>query len=345
MGPAVWRGPDLARSRDWVQHLTPSRLDELDAAVRAVRTRGTPLLKVTAEHFPLPGLAEDLARAADELENGRGFVLVRGIPVEGYGPAALGVLLWGLGRHLGIPVSQNTTGHMLGRTGTAEDGREDLAAQALHTDEADAVALLCLRKTRTALTSSAAVHNAVRAHRPELLDSLYRTHFLVHEEPDPPQVPCRAVPLAHRDGERFSLRYDRRRLESAQHRADVPRLSPAEVELFDLIDAAAHSPDLRLDLDLAPGDLLLLNSHAVLHSLTAPAPVPARAPGPQALRLWLTPHRPRTLPRGFWGDAPSAAGGRGGVAPLDVITPQTPTTRKPHDRAVRTPGPIRPVPR
>ncbi|MFD0337392.1 TauD/TfdA family dioxygenase [Streptomyces sp. NPDC127117] len=343
----MWRGPELARSRAWEWHLAPAQLDELDKALQTVRVRGTPLLRITADHFPLPALASQLARMAAELEKGRGFVLVRRVPVERFGLVAARVLLWGLGRHLGIPVSQNATGHMLGRIGATDEIR---AARPFHTDEADTLALLCLRNDggagHAALASSATVHNTVLARRPALIDGLYRTHFLDRlGEQAPGQRRCNAVPLAHRDPERFSLRYDRHRLESAQRFPDVPRLTPGERELFDHIDGWASAPELRLDFPLAPGDLLLVNNHAVLHSLTAPADTTGPGPRFDALRLWLTPHRPRDLPQEFWGDAHSPGGSRGGIAPRDVITPQSPTTRKPHDRPVRTPGPIRPVPR
>ncbi|MYW69762.1 TauD/TfdA family dioxygenase [Streptomyces sp. SID8379] len=358
-GPAVWQGRDLARSRSWVLRPGPDQRDELDAAVRSVRARGTPLLKVSADRFPVPSLTADLARVAAELETGRGFVLVRGLPVERYGPAAAAVLLWGLGRHLGVPVSQNATGHMLGHLPYRP---ADLGPQAFHTDDADMLALLCLRTSgapgRMRLASSAAVHNTVLARRPELVDGLYRTHHLDrHGEQSPEDLPWHAVPLAHRAGGRLSLRYDRRRLESARHLPGAPRPDPDDRELFDLIDASAADPELRLDIALHAGDLLLLNNHAVLHSDAGFANGPCTERGPQALRLWLTPHRPRALPEAFWGDAYFSGGARGGVAPLDVITshkpttrttpttPTTPTTRNPHDRSARTPGPIRPTPR
>ncbi|MEU5952068.1 TauD/TfdA family dioxygenase [Streptomyces sp. NPDC047525] len=346
--------------------LGPAQLDEVDAAVQSVRARGTPLLKVTADSFPLPSLTADLARAAAELESGRGFVLVRRVPVERYDPAAAAVLLWGLGRHLGIPVSQNATGHMLGHL--THDGPAASAARPLRTDDADTLALLCLRTSRTAghmrLASSAAVHNTVLARRPELIDGLYRTHYLDRRgEQSPGQLPWHAVPLVHRAGGRLSLRYDRRRLESARRLPGVPRLSPEDVELFDLIDRSAACPDLRLDVALCPGDLLLVNNHAVLHAHTGFADVPGTEQSARALRLWLTPHQPRHLPRDFWGDTHYPDGARGGVAPRDVITPQSPATpaalttpappttptasmgRNPHDRPVRTAGPSRPTPR
>ncbi|PJN38535.1 hypothetical protein CG747_23140 [Streptomyces sp. CB02959] len=179
-GPAVWRGADLVANRAWALRLEPSHLQELDAAVRAVRARGTPLLKATADDFPLPTLAGELRRIADVLENGRGFALVEQLPVERYGAAAAATLLWGIGRHLGVPVSQNATGHMLGHvrdtghplTDPGVRGYQTRAALPFHTDESDVLALLCLRPARSggrvSLASSAAVYNGLLAQRPRL---------------------------------------------------------------------------------------------------------------------------------------------------------------------------------
>ena len=49
-----------------------------------------------------------------ELINGRGFVLLRGIPRERYSQAEMEMLYWGIGMHLGAPWPQNQFGHVLG---------------------------------------------------------------------------------------------------------------------------------------------------------------------------------------------------------------------------------------
>ncbi|WP_406005154.1 TauD/TfdA family dioxygenase [Streptomyces sp. NBC_00637] len=332
-GPPVWKGPDLTDPEDRVLRLSPAQIDELGAALRAVRERGVPLLKVTADDFPLPTLAGRLERVADELENGRGFVLVKGVPVERYGPAA-STVFWGLGRHLGVPVSQNAAGHMLGHardTGrTMADpstrGYQTRAELPFHTDGSDVLALMCLRAARVgariSLVSSAAVHNAVLARRPDLVERLYRTHFIDRrEEHAPGERPCHAAPLASWHGGKLSLRYHRRYLESAQRFPGVPRLEPADVELFDLIDRLAASPEYRLDVDFEAGDLLLINNYAVLHSRTRYEDFAEPELKRHVLRLWLTLHQGRDLPAEFWGDMPPAedGSGRGGVTPRDVI--------------------------
>ena len=80
--PAVWRGPAMARSRDWLYNLTTDDVAEIEAAISALR--GRDMLEVTRADFPLPrfgGILRDIAR---ELIEGRGFVLLRGLPVEAW---------------------------------------------------------------------------------------------------------------------------------------------------------------------------------------------------------------------------------------------------------------------
>ncbi|MFD0531733.1 hypothetical protein ACFQ1I_42355 [Kitasatospora arboriphila] len=96
-GPAAWHGPDLAGRDTWTVRLSPAHLAELDAALHTARSRGTTLLRSTAADFPLPTLAAELDGIAEELENGRGFVLVKGLPVDRCGAGAAANVLWGIG--------------------------------------------------------------------------------------------------------------------------------------------------------------------------------------------------------------------------------------------------------
>ncbi|WP_406388082.1 TauD/TfdA family dioxygenase [Streptomyces sp. NBC_00887] len=317
-GPAVWKGPEQVDSGEGVLRLSPAQIDELDAALHRVHERSIPLLKVTSGDFPLPTPTGELRHVADVLENGRGFVLVKGIPVERYNLAAASTVFWGAGRHLGTPVSQNASGHMLGHardtgrslTDPATRGYQTRESLPFHSDGSDVLGLLCLRAARSggrsALVSSAAVHNAVLERRPDLVERLYRTHFFDRrEEHAPGDLPYAALPLASRSRRGLSMRYNRCYLESAQRFPDVPRLDPADVELFDLVDALAESPEFRLDVDFEAGDLLFVNNHTVLHSRTGFEDFAEPDPGRHVLRLWLT-----------------LGHGRGGISPRDVIATQ-----------------------
>ncbi|GGX62819.1 TauD/TfdA family dioxygenase [Streptomyces fructofermentans] len=335
-GPAVWRGPELTPD-EWTVRLGERQVGELAAALRTARGRGGTLLRTTAADFPLPTLAADLARISTTLATGTGFALVRGIPVERLTEADASGVLWGIGQHLGRPVSQNADGHMLGHvrdTGRSladpsTRGYQTREAVPFHNDASDVLALLCLRTARsggrTSLVSSAAVHNAVLERRPDLAARLYRTHCTDRrDEHGPGEPPCTRAPIAVRlPGGGLSMRYNRCYLESAQRFPEVPRLEPADTELHDLVDALAASPGLRLDLDAEPGDLLLLNNHTVMHARSAFQDFHEPDRARHLLRLWLDTG---------YGTTTEAA--RRGITPRDVIRPRNQVPEPRHAVAV-----------
>src|SRR5476649_1348437 len=113
-GPSAWHGAELAVSNAWVETLTLGEIREVENAMRGVARRGLPLTAIRRGDFPLPELSHRLARIARDLEDGRGLVLLRGLPVAKYPEAETRFIVWGIGAHLGIPVSQSKNGEFLG---------------------------------------------------------------------------------------------------------------------------------------------------------------------------------------------------------------------------------------
>ena len=70
--------------------------------------------RATKADFPLPQLGPRLDALRSELLEGRGFVLLRGLPVERYTIEESAVAYYGLGMHFGIALPQNAKGHVLG---------------------------------------------------------------------------------------------------------------------------------------------------------------------------------------------------------------------------------------
>ena len=333
VGAGAWRGTDIRRSTEWIYRLSAQQVAELENALRSVTEARTPMLRVEREDFPLPELGPVLRQIADELENGRGFVLIKGLPIERYTEAEAGTIYWGIGQHLGIPVSQNAQGHLLGHvrdTGrtTADPsvrGYQTNLPLPYHCDGSDVVGLLCFRPARTGglstIVSSPAIYNEVLARRPDLVERMYRPYYFDRrEEQLPGQDPYFRVPLACWHEGKLSLRYIRGYIESAQRFDEVPRLEPEDTELFDLIDSLANSPELRLDMDFEPGDMQFLNNYTILHSRTDYEDFEEPERKRHLLRLWLTMRNGRTLPDEFLRDLAGSSGGRGGIAPRDVIT-------------------------
>src|SRR5258708_394658 len=106
-GRAFWYGQELARSGDWIRTLGPTATQEIIAALDGVKRRRTPLFEITRDDFPLGRTLDVLAEVAAELEDGRGMVRLRGLPLAGLDEDDLRRLFWGIGTHLGTAVFQN----------------------------------------------------------------------------------------------------------------------------------------------------------------------------------------------------------------------------------------------
>jgi hypothetical protein len=337
---SAWVGAAMALRTDWIETLSPADLSELAAASEAWVDIAADLTRLDREQFPLPRLGPRLTQLRTELLQGRGFALLRGLPVQRWGQRRSAVAFYGLGAHLGRAVSQNAQGHVLGHVRDMGLSTSDpnvriyqtRERQTFHTDSADLVGLLCLHTARagglSALVSSTTLYNEMRAQRADLAACLF--------EPLPTdrrgEVPAGAkpyfeIPVFNWFAGRLSAIYQRQYIDSAQRFADAPRLSPAQVQALDLLDALADDPALHFTMALQPGDMQFVHNHALLHDRTAFHDWPEPARKRHLLRLWLAPDAARPLPAVFAQRYASLTpGARGGVpsadgrlrAPLDV---------------------------
>ncbi len=110
--PASWLAADLNNSDEWMIHLTPAQVADVDAALKGCA--GTVIAGITKDNFPLPSFAALVDDVLDRLENGRGLAVVRGFPALNYSKEELRKIYWGLGKHFGTAVSQSSKGDLLG---------------------------------------------------------------------------------------------------------------------------------------------------------------------------------------------------------------------------------------
>jgi hypothetical protein len=306
-GPAAWSGLDMAQDPRWIQHLTPEMIQGLDAALATLKERGLRFADFTREDFPIGPLGQWLPQLADELENGRGFALLRGLPVHRYSEEELKAVYYGIGLHLGQPVRQNPRGDLLGEVsavGDPGDKRTRVYETNLylpyHSDPSDVVGLLCVRKARSggvsSLVSVARIYNEILVNYPEYLGLYFRLFYFEHLcEPQPSLSPI----FSFHQG-KLSCRYLRQYLELGCEIRGVP-LSRVEVEALDLFDQIMQSPEIRLDMMMEPGDLQFANNYAVLHSRTQFEDHAEVALRRRMLRLWLKMPNARTLAPEFPG--------------------------------------------
>jgi len=297
--PSAWKASDFAGPDDYAIDIGPRHVRAFDEALASIRRQGLTLATVEREHVPLPAIAGELAALRREVLHGRGFVMLRGIPVDRYDLADLEILYWGLGTHFGIGRSQSVlgdrVGHIRDMTKTDPHARayRNKMELTLHTDLCDVIAMLSLRPSArggmSLLASAPAVHNAILAECPQHLEALYRGgpyHRMNEEGPgQSPFTPHDVPAFSVRDGV-LSCRYIRELLEAGCDLAGRP-LDARAGAAFDAMDAIAARADLCLRFVMQPGELTIYNNWTVLHGRTAFEDGERPEQKRHLLRLWL----------------------------------------------------------
>ncbi len=325
-GPGVWYGRDLAARRDWIREFTHEELAEIRTAVDGAR--GVPFHNLSPDNFKLPRLGRMLREMLHELLEGRGFVLLRGLPVERMSREEQAIAYLGMGSWLGAFRSQNAKGHLLGHVKDLGLDIRDPRVRyyqtsrklEYHTDSVDIVGLLCLKTAKAGgesyLASSMTVYNEILARRPDLLPALFEP-FPTDRRGEVPEgmQPWFDIPIYHWHAGLLSCIYVRQYIESAQKLfPQARRLTAAQREAMDLIDTLCNDPAIHLSMDFRPGDIQLLHNHQILHSRGDFENWPEPERHRHLLRLWVAPPEARPLPEVFAPRYGSVTpGARGGI--------------------------------
>jgi hypothetical protein len=329
-GLSVWNRLEMEQDKSWVFRLSDEDLRELESATTALHDRGVPPLEFRQEDFPLSTLGPKIARLLEEIEYGRGFVLMRGLNVADYALDKLSVLYWGLGTHLGQIISQNSQGDLLGHVKDMEAGKftgggyyeagvrghRTNALLTPHTDSSDLVGLMCVRPAKEGgeswIASSIAVYNRIREARPDLLEPLLNgfRYDLIGKGRSANELSNNRIPVYSWCENLLSCRFNKQQIELGAKRAEE-LLTETQQEAIDLVEDLAVSEDFLLPMAFEPGDIQLLNNHTTMHSRGRFLDWEEQEKRRLLLRLWVNIPNGRPL-------APDYAdrlntGGRGGV--------------------------------
>jgi hypothetical protein len=295
---SAWYGRDLANCDDWIEHLSAAEV-------------ATPRLQ----------------QILDEVLNGRGFVLIRGLPIESWTKRQAAEAFLKIGAKLGNLRMQNADGHLLGHVRDLGRSSDDpntriyqtRERQTHHTDSCDVVGLMCLQTAKSgglsSLVSSTTIFNEMRRRRPDLLRVLMEP-IETDRRGEVPEggKPYFSIPVFNYHEGLVSAIYQRQYIESARRFEGVPPLTPLQIEALDLLDELANDPKLNLMMELQPGDIQLVHNHTILHDRTAFEDHPEPDRKRHLLRLWLAPVNARPLPEVYAERYGSITpGDRGGV--------------------------------
>ena len=279
---AGWKGSEMAKTTDWIYVLSKNEITELENALAHVKSKKLTTTNIKKSDFPLPNFSKTLSEFLKEIESGRGFLLIRGLPVEKLGDENTTIIYWGIGTYFGKAVAQNMMGELLSDVRSIGNnwnnnynlrGYQTPVHLPYHCDKSDAVGLLCLQTAKSggtsSIASSVAIHNEILTKQPDLLKPLYEPFYIDHrgEEFDG-EKPYYISPVFNIYKGKFFARFGQKYVESAQRFPQVPRLTNDQIEALNLFSKVALSKNFRLDMEFKRGDMQFLNNHCIVHSRT-----------------------------------------------------------------------------
>lgn len=188
----VWDNGDIASRYNWTYVLTTEDLEEIERGLQHFKSLGKPLGFVNQETFPLSKLHDKLRGISNDIHNGFGFKVVRGIPVDKHTREETIIIYAGVASHIapirgrqdhqwqGKPADV-VMNHIKDLSGTYDASKIGAPAytadkQVFHTDSGDVISLLCLAEAaeggQSKLSSSWRVYNELAETRPDLVRTL-----------------------------------------------------------------------------------------------------------------------------------------------------------------------------
>lgn len=338
--PQAWRGPEIQNKDFWTHVLTDEQRNELHKQVMLADQSSKDIKELDIADFSLPSMDGLFNKIKNEVLRGSGVFLLRGLPIEEYSVRQSAIAFWAIGKNIGMPVSQNGKGHLLGHVANVGldfsdpqvRGYQTSARLAYHTDASDVVGLICLRPAKSgglsSVVSSTTLWNELVQRNPHharlLMSDFHRTRWGEVDQSEksymsnPIFVPCK---------DRIFATYARSALDKAQKLPEVPRLNSEQIEALDHLDSLAADPTLHLDMNFKTGDIQLLSNHHVFHARTTYEDWPDIERRRHLLRLWLAcddgPEVPEVLLRRY-GTTPTGRPNGIVLKDMELITPLTP---------------------
>ncbi len=263
--PAAWTNRAIGGEAGLTHRLTPAQLAAFDTLL--AKTRHLKPREVTRADFQHPEINALTAWLDETIRHGRGAVLLSGLTREICSEEDMERIYWGIGTHLGEAATQSMLGDRLGHVRHVKDdpvargyrSNEELTP---HTNSYRMVGLMCLQRAerggRSRIVSGLAIHNAILATRPDLLEPLYEGWYYAIAEARFSAQPVTdfKIPVFCRIDDIVSCGYSRQFIERAAELRGEP-LPARLVEALDYFDTLAESEELSIQFMLRPGDMLL----------------------------------------------------------------------------------------
>ncbi|KAL7628687.1 hypothetical protein AAE478_000202 [Parahypoxylon ruwenzoriense] len=256
-----------------IHNLTEVELAEIRSAKDQFKSLELDGNQVNRGNFPLPTLGPKLDKLSQDIYNGTGLCVVRGINPEEYSVEDLTIVWLGIQAYIADQRGcQDHKGNMLVHIVADSSSeiklghhRHSTSAISFHNEEAGDVVAWLTRSAAAAggkciVASAYTIYNILAAHRPDIIRTLAKSDWPFAL----PRFQCRPL-LFYRDS-RLVMNFGRTPLlgNAVHPRPDhLPKLNDRQREALDVVEAIAQA--VQLEIQTQAGDMHFINNLAVLH--------------------------------------------------------------------------------
>lgn len=294
----AWMGTELMKTpAAYMVELDEQQVQEVQQVVASVIAARKPMASLTVEDFPLPLLRPIIDTVKAELQDGIGFYLVRGFPVEKWSELESECFFWGWGLHIGTCGAQDNDGLLLthvrdtGADPATERQYKTKAAIDYHCDAADVVGLMCLGEGaeggESTLVSSAFAYNMMLEKHPDLVEELYKPFLL--DTRGTGGINCVPMESVRHDSQgRVRTFWHCEYFKSSYGKIGAPAKMPAQqLAAYEAYNAIIHDKSMAVSMQLKVGDVQMVSNHSILHARSAYEDTGATTKR-HLLRLWIS---------------------------------------------------------
>ncbi|KAK0736514.1 hypothetical protein B0T21DRAFT_181456 [Apiosordaria backusii] len=299
-GPLAWSPSSFKSEDDYILSLSEEEIEEVKLALSHFDGLDLFGSEATPSTFPLPTLGPKLKKAAKDVHNGRGFVLIRGIQPSQFSPEGNVIIFLGISSYIGgMRGRQDENGNMLMHIRNAKQSktpqsqrpiRYSSRASTFHTDTfCDILALQSRNNAEiggnTLLSSTWTIFNKLQKSHPEVCKLLAQPDWAFDSRGS--FFPCSTRPLLYHHAGKIMMNFAREPLlglEDVKRMAALPVLFQEQKDALDIVEKVAAEGQIAIRTE--PGDLLFINNHGVLHSREAFVDNTAENPR-YLVRMWL----------------------------------------------------------
>ena len=293
--PSLWTGDQLADCEELFINFKESHLSEINHLI-------------SGNIDSAPNLNHLLKNVRNRLEDGKGVVIIKNIPVSDYSFEEAKSFFLNLVSMIGTPVSQSSAGELIFSvkdSGYADDdprsrGPNTRKKLSFHSDRCDVIGFLCLQQAikggENQIASSLAIHNYMVENYPELVEALYEPFYYKRHNVDTVNnKPYCMQPIFSITKGKFACNVLRVLIDRAYSMPELPSMSDRQRDALDKIEEIASLPNVNYQYLQEPGDILLLNNWVTLHKRSEFIDHEDEKKKRHILRAWISPTNNREI--------------------------------------------------